>query len=530
MFIDARSVSAGSGLDTDLCIIGAGAAGIAMARDFAGSGLRVFVLESGGRKMDRETQALYEGECVGLNYELDTTRARYFGGSTNLWGGFCRPFEPFHFEARDWVPNSGWPIGPSELSRYFAGASEVCGLDPDGYNLQHWDRKTAGQEIGLIEQHGASLESSLYQRATKCRRFGTAYADELKRSDVVRVFLHANVTEIRASDCGTRVEAVEVACLGGNRFTVKARAFVLATGGLENARLLLSSRGVHGAGLGNQYDLVGRYFMEHPRMQVGFIQSAEFASLLDLYDTRFAVLNAPIVADIGLTAEAQRAEQLLSWSAHIEARPKAMKSGGVLALFDLYSGFKSKQLPEKTLAKAGCVLASPRSVASFLLGYRFRLARFIEGYEIAAKIEQCPNPASRVTLSAEKDRLGMNKLRLDWRLTELDHRTAARSAEILAEELRETSSAPLRFNATDRDRDWLAAPGWTWHHMGTTRMHDDPKLGVVDRDCRVHGLGNLFVAGSSVFPTAGQNVPTLTIIALALRLSAQLKRTMLAQD
>jgi choline dehydrogenase-like flavoprotein len=134
-------------------------------------------------------------------------------------------------------------------------------------------------------------------------------------------------------------------------------------------------------------------------------------------------------------------------------------------------------------------------------------------------VEAEPNRDSRVTLSEHKDALGMNRVKVDWRLTELVKRTFDRTVTLLAEEMQRTGVADVQLDEPLEGKPWPAQLEGTWHHMGTTRMHDSPTQGVVDRNCQVHGMSNLFVAGSSVFPTVGANFPTITIVAMTLRLS-----------
>jgi hypothetical protein len=155
----------------------------------------------------------------------------------------------------------------------------------------------------------------------------------------------------------------------------------------------------------------------------------------------------------------------------------------------------------------------------------FGLARLLQPRPLITEVkfqtivEAEPNRDSRVTLSSQKDALGMNRVRVDWRLTELAKRTFDRTVTLLAEEMERTGVADVQLDEPLEGKPWPAQLEGTWHHMGTTRMHDSPKQGVVDRNCRVHGMSNLYVAGSSVFPTVGANFPTITIAAMTLRLS-----------
>ncbi len=271
MLLDAREIPGGTTLAADVCVIGAGAAGITLARALAGSGHSVLLLESGGFEFDDRTQALYRGKTVGLPIDptidmgLDSPRLRYFGGTTNHWSGFCRPFPELDFEVRSYVPRSGWPIARADLDPYYAAAQDVVGLGPYDYSLAYW------RDQGLIDQplfEAPRTPHSIVQ-LTQRPRFGPVYHDEIVNSIDVQLVLWANVTRIALADDGNSVTGVDVTTLGKNQFTATAKAFVVATGGLEVPRLLLASNDRRPAGIGNEHDLVGRCFMEHVNISVG---------------------------------------------------------------------------------------------------------------------------------------------------------------------------------------------------------------------------------------------------------------------
>jgi choline dehydrogenase-like flavoprotein len=526
MYIDARKLDDGTVIESDICIIGGGAAGITMARRLIAIGVRVTLLESGGLRMERDTQQLYEGENVGLPYELDTTRSRYFGGSTNCWGGFSRPFEDYHFQARDWVPESGWPIGPADVESYYGAAHEACGIEND-YRPEPVLTGVPDQNLQPLRlADGSRLQTSLTRLSKDRRCFGKAYRDELDRATNVTVYLHANAVELRTTADGNSIEHVQVRTLAGNRMRVEARWFVLATGAIENARLLLASNSIEAAGVGNRHDQVGRYFMEHPRTVVAEVSLANGAEqAMKAYLPRYALLRLPVAAEMNLSFGVQRDERLLDGAAYLElvlegeeaASTKAMKQ----LFWDIWRGVR----PRQPMQQIGAVLSSPLSLATFGWGLLSCSERFVRCRRITFIAEQCPNPDSRVMLSQELDPLGMPRVKLDWRTTELDRTTVRRTAEILTEELGRTGILQIDKLLPNVEGDALT-PTWNWHHMGTTRMHEDETRGVVDTNCKVHGVANLFVAGSSVFPTAGNHTPTLTIVALALRLTDHLTALM----
>ena len=261
MILEAGAIAAGAQLDCDVCIIGAGAAGISMAAELEGSGLGIVVLESGGTVREDDTQDLYRGRTLGApQFPLDLSRLRFLGGTTNHWGGLCRPFDPLDFQHRDWVPHSGWPIAFEELDPYYARAHEVCDLGPYDYTSDAWDG-IGDPGPRLAREPAIALKVIQHSKPT---RFAEKYEPLLRLSDTTRVLLHANAYEIVPSPSSRSVERVVVKLLDGRTFAVRPRAVVLACGGIENARLLLLSNRVTAEGLGNHHDLVGRYYMDHP--------------------------------------------------------------------------------------------------------------------------------------------------------------------------------------------------------------------------------------------------------------------------
>ncbi len=492
MFLDARGVTDGAELECEVCIVGAGAAGITLASELAGTRARVIVLESGGFDTDAETQRLYDGEIVGQGYApLARTRVRVFGGSTSHWEGWCRPLDERDLSERPWVPHSGWPLAWRELDQYYARAHEICELGPYDYRPGHWARATRTSPLPLRDPR---FEPAVYQFSPPTR-FGVAYRDDLASASGVLVFLQANAIGIVRRADARAVERVDVATLSGGRFTVKARDVVVAAGGIENARLLLLSR------LGNDHDLVGRYFADHPHASAALVALPK--SLLD--DSFYEFRRTPAVhvrGAIVTSTQLERERQILRLGATLDR----------IADDPLVPHDSSR---ERHIEEFGeDVAAVARSLDG--RGEHALYALFVRG-------EQAPNPDSRITLGSDRDALGLPKVRLDWRLTELDRRTVREALKALAVALGAAALGRLYTRPVAEEAFW---PNifYGHHHVGTTRMHPDPRRGVVDADSRVHGLENLYIAGSSVFPTSGYANPTLTIVALSLRLGEHLKR------
>lgn len=516
MLRDARRVPADSEIDTDLCIVGSGASGIALALEMIGRRCRVVVLESGDTEPCGAAQALASAVSEGRHYrDLDASRVRALGGTTHVWGGWSRPLDECDFEAREWVPHSGWPFDRAHLDPYYARAHSLCRLGAYEYAA---DRCSEG---GLHRgaPHG-DVEEVMFRIAPT--RFGSEHTGILRAAPNVIVMLHANALALTLRGDARTARGVHVATLAGNRFTVAARIVVLAAGGLENPRLLLASSGQGPRGVGNAHDLVGRYFADHLHIPVGSFTPGTLASA-----RRYQVRRCEGVglrAGLSLTPAARRRERLLGCAItlHNCADPHDLLSpgptrGGYRSLRVLTYALRRGRLPEGLAGHLGTVMR--HADEAFTLSYRKLRPPAPTRMTVGMRAEQSPNPASRIRLDESVDALGARRARLDWRYTEQDLRSVAAAQLLLARSL---APGQLDIFPEDGPDGWARrlAPGA--HHLGTTRMHADPRSGVVDPSCRVYDTTNVYVAGGSVFPTGGWAPPTLTIIALAIRLADHL--------
>jgi choline dehydrogenase-like flavoprotein len=512
-------------LVTDLCIVGAGAAGITLAREFIGSGCHAIVVESGGLNYSPRTQRLYAGENVGIpSYPLTYSRFRVFGGSTTRWFAQHRPLDPIDFERRPGISHSGWPFDHRHLEAWYPRAQAVCGLGLE-------QEPAWVPDPGCLPLAGDELETILF-RFGYPRDFGQAYRQEIERSSNVEVILGASVVEIEPAPDLRSIRAVRAKVLGGRDFQVEAQAYVLACGGIENARLLLASTRITPAGLGNQHDLVGRFFMDHPYLTTGHfvparpdhadgphvIRSFKRAGLDQKFHTGFA-----------LRQRIRREETLTGCSAYFirclasETAPEHFSPGGKARVR------LAEFLELRTLAGAEI----RRYLRQVAMGYREvgvtlarRASEVVRPKHVLALrtvLETTPRPDSRITLGSGRDRLGLPVVRVDWRISESDRLGLDRLRRALATAVEGKGLGVLIEDPSADEAGWPRSMEGGKHHMGTTRMHADPKQGVVDPDCRVHGIANLYVAGSSVFPTSGYANPSFTIVALALRLADHLK-------
>lgn len=527
-----REYEDGSLTEADVAIVGAGAAGITLARALMGRGLAVCLVESGDADHDPRVQDLYAGATSGQPYyELRESRLRFFGGTTAIWGGRCLPMDPIDYRARPWVERSGWPVGEAEIEPYVWQAAQGLGL----HFRQFDDRLRATLRLPDFPLDGHGLDTAFWQFDHQFWRFGLPNCRDLAESPDVRILLGASLTDI-ATDPGARhVEELTLAGLDGRRIRLRARHVVLACGGIENARLLLAARGTMPMGLGNGHDQVGRHFMEHPRALAGLVHGAGGLRVWAAYRA-FQARGAKLTPALRLPDAVQEARGVLNAALTLKYRP----SSGRTLLARIYDEARHRGAPNRFMRRVWSLKTLvDRSVAkrAEMALRRAQIARGAGAFQVMVRAEQAPDPESRVTLMRETDALGVPKAHLHWRLGAQEVETARAAADTFAAALDSAGIAGFERAA------WLDTPGAEWptdptisghalggyHHMGTTRMGGDPRTSVVDADCRLHGLDNLWIAGSSVFPTAGWSNPTLTILALTLRLADRLAGALGAQ-
>jgi choline dehydrogenase-like flavoprotein len=550
MFIDARTLPQDTVIDSEICIIGAGPAGTTLAHEFRAQNFRVCLLESGGTEPDEATQSLSKGQIVEeIKQQLDRSRYRQFGGTANRWRDRTGenhysvrllPLDKIDFEQRDWLPYSGWSFDKSHLDPFYERAQHLCRLRPFAYDAEDW----ADEQTPRLPLVGEQLATTMYQFGPR-NVFTHELKHEIARSSNITTYLHANVVEIETNDTARAITRVRVACLSGNQFWVAAKIFILATGGIENARLLLLSNKTQNVGLGNQHDLVGRFFMEHPIFQMGVFRpkNRQLFNSTALYDLRWAN-NILVMGKLSLTDAVMRQRQLLNTSLILVPRSIAYQSPAVKSLKTLLSSMRRGKIPQDASEHLRTAIAGMDEIGSHIYRRAFKMAELpyslSEGgwsrypnnqkrfgaFEVWAATEQIPHPDIRVKLGEERDRLGLRKVApLRWHSSELEIRSNLQVQELFREEIERADLGQFQ--------SWVELTGRTkpkyyggMHHMGTTRMHVDPKQGVVDENCCVHGIANLYVAGSSVFPTGGAANPTLTIVALAMRLADRVKQIM----
>ncbi len=504
-----------SRLSADVCIVGSGPAGITLACELIRREVSVILAESGGLDFDPDVQDLAIGRTVGDPYRpLDVSRLRMFGGSSNHWAGNCSTLAPIDFEARDWLPGSGWPFAYAALEPYYRQAARYCELDPDGLDLQRWLEDSDSAPPSLDDSklaYGVALGSPP-------TRFGEVHGPKLEGSPLARVLLNATLVDLELDDPLTRVRMAVLKSLTGITARIDAKMFVLAAGGLENPRLLLACNRQIPTGIGNAQDLVGRYYMDHPVIEgAALLADERIGQRLRLGEGRLFLRLDPIQL---------RERRLLDARMPLVSATRYRLSPGVESFHQATALLRQGQLGGDLLQHVGRMIGDWDLVVEAMSRRLFsrRLlddAEAFGGFLIDTMTEQRPDPENRVVLTEQRDAFGMPQIELRWHLIDEDLENLQRVYGILGAEVGRMGWGRIHLRGEEDSAERLtgALLSHPHHHMGATRMSENPRRGVVDGELAVHGMSNLCVAGSSVFPTGGCVPPTLTIVALSCRLA-----------
>jgi choline dehydrogenase-like flavoprotein len=550
MIIDARELPDGFVVTCDVCIIGAGAAGITLAHELLQSGQKIALMESGGLKLERSTQDLYKGEVVdpARHGRLDMYRQRRFGGTTRVWGGRCAPFDDVDFEVRSHVPHSGWPINKNNLNPYYVRAHMYCDLGAYAYTahgaLPH---RPAGFIPGF---ESPVVRTDRLWRFSLPTDFAQAFGNDLRKSVNVTVYLHANCLKICTQQNGTVVSHVELASSPNKGFRAKARRYVLAAGGLEVTRLLLNSDDIHKNGIGNTRDLLGRFYLSHITGDLGEVSFTPKGGQV-IWDYEKSSDGVYCRRSIAIAEDKQRSDQLLNFRATLGHLPAAdpRHRNGILSSMYLAKKYITHRIPPEysrslsamePLRHTALHLRNIGTDLRHVIGFSSRWTRErllsrrklpsivfenkTNTYTLHFDGEQSPNPSSRVTLNGRRDALGMRTMSVDWRFNDLDVSSVIASCQLISNALHCSGAGRMLFRPELMSDSIRTNCSVGSHHLGTTRMAASPCQGVVNENCRVHEIENLYISSSSVFPTSGVANPTLTIVALSIRLADRFRQ------
>jgi choline dehydrogenase-like flavoprotein len=525
MITDFQAGQGDIALEADLCIVGSGPAGLTLASEFAGTRYRVVVLEAGGFEHEKESQALYQGQCTARPYGVATSRLRMFGGTSGHWSGQCTVFPERHMRQRPGITDARWPAQLTDLAAYCETANHLLELGEFDYD----QADVRSREFGVGARSEGLLAPVIFRyRPGEALRFGTRMRGEMERAANVHVLLHANVKKLITNAQASHVNEVQFATLDGRNGRIRARSFVLACGGLETPRLLLNTDSIVPAGLGNRRGLVGRYFMDHPNAVIGTLHLAggSGTAAMTLLSDRLLDHANPAGSSTVTVCLGERVER------------EQRIGGGCYRFMGRATTAQWLQARSRIASGQGSFIEWIHAFASYFDEWAYAAYRVANGRDINfsrfednqalvfVEFEQLPDFANQVSLTGDVDRLGLRRLALHWKLGDQAARTMRAMGDALGREAHLRGWGRFRFEkwVLEDNIEQGGRLGYSSHHIGTTRMADDEQFGVVNPDGRLFDCDNLYVAGSAVFPTSSFANPTLTITALAFRLADHLKR------
>lgn len=506
MIIEGTSVDVDEVVEADLCIVGAGPAGLALAREFIGTDHRVYILETGNERIDDRARALADGDVVGHPYfDLSESRGFAVGGSSHLWGEWMRArrLDPIDFRARSWVPGSGWPVGPAELAPFYDRAEPLLGLSAADIPVPETLQTESLRPVLFHYTNTFDLE---------------AMRREIDASANVCLVVNSTVVDLVPDPSNARLERAVASSGLPHEYSVSSRVFVLAGGGLETPRLLLAARG--GRGIANSSGLVGRFFMEHPTMRSGVVVPGDLDGFPTGHFEFQSSGSSQVKGVLSPTDEAMERASILNCMVFLTEVDDVMSSEGVRSMAVVKAALQnSNDSGESAVGHLINAVTRPRDLWRYLA--KGRLNRPQSRLRLSITVEQAPNSSSRVLLGERQDEFGVPLPVLDWRLGDLERHTVRCVQESVDDLFRRRGWGHIETKLGE-ERPARAFRG-EWHHLGTTRMSSSPASGVVDERGRAHDLPNLYIAGGSVFPAVGYANPTLTVVALSLRLADDLK-------
>jgi choline dehydrogenase-like flavoprotein len=551
MIIYPKDIKSEDVFDSDFCIIGSGPAGISIALELVKANKKVIIVSGGSKTEGSKNQDLYVGKIdPNSSHEpLEENRRRVFGGSSTVWGGRCIPFDKIDFEKRDWIPNSGWPISYDELLPFYKRANKLLKAGNFEYDI---DETSLVERLEIIEGFdNSSFHSNKIERWSTPVNFAVEFFSDLENNPLVKVLMDTHLIRIETE---TRKDIISSIFVSDRykSFSIYAKTFILACGGIENPRLLLASRNrFHPNGIGNDFDVVGRYYMAHlngffadlePKNRTNILFNFERDSekvyfrrrwwVTDTAQKKYKIGNVIFFLHKSQNSEGHR-DPLFSLVFIVKFLIALINTH---SLSNIKIKFKENKIVLKQHFKEiikGIWKQIPQIITLYFKRFNKRRLPFILPSVNISKLglyfqsEQVPNPESRITLSENNfDEFGMPRANVDIKFSEIDKRTVSEAHNIFLTQFNSRNLGNYILYNENLDEcihKRISNFNSAAHHLGTTRMASDAKVGVVDKNCKVHGIDNLYVAGSSVFPTGGHANPTLTIVALSIKMADYLK-------
>lgn len=526
MRIDLESVAPGQTFRSKLCIIGAGVAGLTLAAKLADSAVDVCLLEAGGLQYEDRCQQLYDAEMAGHRHSGTTLgRFRVFGGSSTRWGGQLLPYTDDVFHPPPELNLPDWPIDLSDIDPYYAEVGRLLGASQQPFTDDLLRAFSQGQPFQSADVRLRYSKWAPFGKRNLARTLGKTCSD----SSRVTVFLHANVKSIELAPGGTHIRSVIVQNPARQCSRFEASLFILSAGTIETCRLLLSSSEVAPEGVGNDRDQVGRYFHDHLSVEAAALSDATRRRVLRYFTPRFTggTLHTP---KLEASAQLRAKGKLLSVMAHFPIEEP--EDSGFRAVQQTLRQMQSGNFDKKFYKSVVALPTASVQIAKLVIDSRFYKKRSVsEEAKVTLHLdcEQRPQAESRIRLGQSRDSLGMRRALVDWRISEEERHTISAYAAVINRIFTDNNIGELTWHPElfETDKTWLRFASDTFHMMGGTRMGTSPSTSVVDKNLKVHGIDNLYIASCSVFPTGGSSNPTFTMMALTLRLADKLRRACL---
>jgi choline dehydrogenase-like flavoprotein len=524
MLINADSYDSSVTLKADICILGGGVSGIVLALELLPFFNNIALIEAGDSIYSQESQDLYAPEIKPALYPDPTySRLRMLGGSSNHWENGTEPLDPIDFEKREWITDSGWPINYYDVEKYYTKAQEYCRVGTNGYNSNYWSEILKTDPLFIKSKN---INSGIVKDGIPPTRFYEVYGEKLNDSNNITIYKNANVTDIQFDIESYNVKSIIFQSYRKIKHIISANAFIMCFGGIENARMLLEFNDKYNNSLGNQYDNVGRYFMDHPTIRAAHLYPFDVNKFK--FYKKHNYHNTGIVGHLKLSKTALEKNKTLNMRMFLKPMTNLSLSHGVSSLHILSEKFRDTDIPDDFGTHITNIIKDLDTIADAFSRKRFNSTLFEDsdefgGYQILAMMEQSPNRNNRIKLGTNKDLFDNRKITIDYTITESDKYMAWKSLGVIATEVGAESLGRVRLLKERDSRIWESQIGFGHHHIGTTRMSYSEKNGVVDANQKVFGSNNLYVSGSSVFTTGGHVPPTLTIAALTIRLADHIK-------
>lgn len=527
MLIDGKELDEQASFECDLCIVGGGVAGSVLATELVDSGIDIIILEAGEEFYDEEVQEAYRAESIPKHFDDPySSRLRMLGGSSNHWENSTEEFDPIDFERRSWIPNSGWPISYDDVKPFYPKAGEYCNVGSAGFDGKTWKKALPFEDI---LDDSSDLETSVTKTATYSTAFFDDHLSQIIDEKNIRVITRATLTDIIYSGESRNITSITFNSLPGRAHTVRAKLFVMGLGGIENTRLLLSFNEKYNNQIGNSGGNVGRYFMEHPTIRGLHFYPFENKPLPEVYAQPVEYDSFQLKARIKVKEETLYRQNMNNLRFTVVPQTHLILSHGVSSAHILKKHAAQGEVADDFGSHVSNVLGDLGMVADGFSRKMFDKkitdkGDEFGGYQVITMIDQSPEANNQILLGSEPDRYGLKRVKINWSMSDFDKYLTWKTLEFVAKDETLNQFGRFRLLKERESRIWESQLGYGHHHMGTTRMAGSVKNGVVDKNCLVFGTNNLYIAGSSVFPTGGHVPPTLTIVAMSIRLARHLER------